>query len=90
MPTARTWQVHKKITEQGIKKISFEIIKKINQAVGFRLLTKFGQKGVINLGKTIPVVGGVVGGTVDSLSTNIIGKVAKETFPTIKKEFSFN
>jgi hypothetical protein len=82
-------QIGKKLTEQGIRKISFEIIKKINQAIGFRLLTKFGQKGIVNLGKTIPLVGGLVGGTFDSLSTTVVGKAAKETFPTIKKEVSF-
>lgn len=50
-----------KLAMQGIKKISGETLKKINQAVGFRLLTKFGQKGFVNLGKTIPFVGGIVG-----------------------------
>lgn len=52
-----------KLAMQGIKKISGETLKKINQAVGFRLLTKFGQKGFVNLGKTIPFIGGIVGAT---------------------------
>lgn len=60
-----------------IRKIPYEIIKKINQRVGFRLVTKFGSKGVINLGKAIPLVGGVVGGTIDAVGTNTVGKVAK-------------
>ena len=30
----------------------------MNKAVGFRLLTKFGQTGLVNLGKAIPLVGG--------------------------------
>lgn len=69
-----------KLTEQAIKRISGEIILKINQKVGFRLLTKFGEKGVINLAKGIPLLGGVIGGTCDAVSTNIIGDVAKDTF----------
>ncbi|MEH7334851.1 EcsC family protein [Neobacillus drentensis] len=69
-----------KLTETAIKNISREVITKINQAVGFRLLTKFGEKGVINLGKAIPLVGGVIGGTVDGISTNIIGNVARDAF----------
>jgi hypothetical protein len=69
-----------KLTETAIKKISAEVIVKINKAVGFRLLTKFGQTGLVNLGKAIPLVGGVVGGTMDGISTNIIGNVARDTF----------
>jgi hypothetical protein len=69
-----------KLTQSAIQKISGQVITKINQAVGFRLLTKFGQTGVINLGKAVPLVGGVIGGTVDGLSTNIIGNIARDTF----------
>lgn len=69
-----------KLTETAIKKISAEVIVKINQTVGFRLLTKFGEKGMINLGKAIPLVGGVIGGTIDGISTNLIGNVARDTF----------
>ncbi|MCA0171363.1 EcsC family protein [Bacillus sp. RAR_GA_16] len=73
-------QIGKKLAVTGIKKIPFEIIKKINQAVGFRLMTKFGEKGIINLGKMVPIAGGLVGGTVDAVSTNAIGKVARKLF----------
>lgn len=69
-----------KLTETAIKKISFETIKKINQAVGFRLITKFGSKGVVNLGKAIPLIGGVIGGGVDLASTKTIGKISKKVF----------
>lgn len=72
--------IGKKLTEQAIKKISAELIAKINKAVGFRLLTKFGQKGVINLGKAVPVIGGALAGTIDAVATNTIGNVARDTF----------
>ena len=71
-----------KLAMQGIKKISGETLKKINQAVGFRLLTKFGQKGFVNLGKTIPFIGGIVGATFDVVATNTVGNVARNTFIT--------
>jgi uncharacterized protein (DUF697 family) len=71
-----------KLTEQAIKNISAEVIKRINQAVGFRLLTKFGQTGVINIGKAIPLVGGIVGATFDSVATNTIGNIARDAFIT--------
>lgn len=69
-----------KLTEQAIKNISAQVIVKINQAVGFRLLTKFGQTGIVNIGKAVPLVGGLVGATFDSVTTNTIGNIARETF----------
>jgi uncharacterized protein (DUF697 family) len=73
-------KVGNKLTEQAIKNISRETVIKINQAVGFRLLTKFGQTGAINLGKAVPLIGGIIGATFDSVSTNTIGNIARDTF----------
>lgn len=56
-----------------IKKIPGKTLTMINQKVGFRFVTKFGEKGIINLGKTVPILGGVIGGSVDIVSTRIIG-----------------
>ena len=72
--------VGRKLTENAIKNVSGKTIAAINQKVGFRLLTKFGEKGAINLGKAIPLVGGIVGATFDSVTTNIIGNIARDTF----------
>ncbi|NJD36859.1 MAG: EcsC family protein [Geobacter sp.] len=73
-------QVGTKLTKSAINKISSVTITKINQTVGFRLVTKFGQTGAINLGKAVPFLGGVIGGTVDAVATRTIGKVAINTF----------
>lgn len=73
-------KIGEKLTEQAIKKISGEVIKRINQAVGFRLVTKFGEKGIVNLGKTIPLIGGIIGATVDGIGTNSIGEISKKVF----------
>ncbi len=69
-----------KITQSAIKSISGKTIVAINQKVGFRLVTKFGEKGVVNLGKAVPLVGGIIGGTFDTVTTNTIGNVARNTF----------
>jgi hypothetical protein len=68
------------LAKEAIKKIPGEVIKAINKAVGFRLVTKFGQKGIVNLGKAVPLVGGVIGGAFDGIGTNTIGKTAKKVF----------
>lgn len=75
--------VGKKLAENAIKNISGKTITAINQKVGFRLITKFGEKGIINLGKTIPLLGGVIGATFDSVSTNTVGNIARNTFISI-------
>lgn len=69
-----------KLGEQAIKAIPYPLIVKINQAVGFRLLTKFGTTGVINLSKLVPVFGGVMGAALDSSATRTVGWVAVDTF----------
>lgn len=68
------------MTKVFIKEIPRHTLTQINKRVGFKLVTKFGEKGVINLGKCIPLVGGVIGGTVDALGTFTIGKTAKKVF----------
>ena len=69
-----------KFVATQIKRLPGGIIKSINKAVGFRLMTKFGSKGFINLGKLVPVIGGGIGGAFDFYTTKKIGGKAKETF----------
>lgn len=73
-------KIGNKLTESMIKKIPGTTLTKINQKVGFRLVTRFGSKGAINMGKMIPVAGGVIGAGFDTTSTTIIANVAKKTF----------
>ena len=71
-----------------IKKIPGKVLTKINQKVGFRFITKFGTKGVINLGKLIPGVGAVIGGGLDLVETKIIAKRSYKWF--FEHDFSVN
>jgi uncharacterized protein (DUF697 family) len=69
-----------KLATKSIENISAKTIVAINQKIGFRLLTKFGEKGAVNLWKIVPLVGGVIGGTIDATTTKVIGNVARKTF----------
>ncbi len=69
-----------KFSTASLKKLPGAVLQKINRAVGFRLVTKFGEKGLVNIHKAIPILGGVVGGSVDALSTYAIAKAAKGLF----------
>ena len=73
-------EIGTKFTTQVINNISGKTIIAINKKIGFRLLTKFGATGTINLGKAIPLIGALIGGTFDSVTTNTIGNIAKRTF----------
>lgn len=64
----------------SVKKIPGKVLTKINQKVGFRLLTKFGSKGIINIGKLVPIVGAIVGGTFDFADTKILANRAYQWF----------
>ena len=72
--------VSTKLATAAIKNISRKTIDRINSAVGFRLLTKFGTTGAVNLGKMVPVLGAFIGATFDGVTTNIIGNKTKEIF----------
>ena len=69
-----------KVTVKTIEKIPGKVLTKINQAVGFRFLTKFGEKGLINMGKAVPVVGATICGGLDLSETRIIGNRAYKVF----------
>lgn len=73
-----------------VKKIPGKTLTAINQKVGFRFVTKFGEKGIVNLGKVVPVLGALIGGGVDVVSTRIIGYNAYKIFmkgelPTVEE-----
>ena len=70
----------KKLANVGIKKIPGKALTKINQKIGFRFVTKFGEKGLINLGKMVPVVGAAINGGFDFVETKAIAKRAYKMF----------
>ena len=69
-----------KFAQSLVKKIPGKVLTKINQKVGFRFLTKFGTKGLINIGKAVPVVGGIISGGFDFVETKIIADRAYKMF----------
>ena len=69
-----------RIALKTLKKIPGSVFVRINQKVGFRFITKMGEKGVINLGKSIPIVGAGVGALMDFTTTKLIANRAKRMF----------
>lgn len=52
----------------------------VDRHVGYRLVTKAGEKGVVNLTKLVPLVGGPIGAAVDGVSCKTIAGYAMRTF----------
>lgn len=73
-------KIANKVTTNMLKKLPGAVLTKINQKVGFRLLTKFGTKGAVNLVKVIPVAGALVGAGIDYGSTKLIADKAYNAF----------
>ena len=73
-------KVGNKVAMNMVKKIPGTTLTKINQKVGFRFVTKFGEKGIVNMGKLVPGVGAVIGGSFDFVETKAIGNRAYKWF----------
>lgn len=70
-----------KVFQNLIQKIPGKVLIEINKKIGFRLITKAGEKGVVNLMKLVPLVGGVVGATFDGFFVDSCGQASKVLFP---------
>lgn len=55
----------------------------INRTVGLRLVAKAGEKGMVNLTKLVPLVGGPIGAAVDGVGAKTIAGYAMRTFPPL-------
>jgi hypothetical protein len=70
-----------KVLHQGSKRLPTGALRIVNQTVGRRLLSRFGQKGIAALPKAVPVAGGIFGATIDGATCRSIAKYAKKNFP---------
>ena len=67
-----------------LRRLPGRILIEINKAVGFRLVTKFGTKGVINLGKLVPIVGGGLSAGINVATMRMVGGYARRNFPVLE------
>lgn len=74
-------EIGRKSTAAALHKLPGRVLAELNKKVGYRLVTKAGEKGVVNLSKLVPLVGGPIGATVDGLGCRTIATYALQTFP---------
>lgn len=68
----------------ALKKVPGKVFIELNKKVGFRLITKAGEKGVINVSKLVPLIGGPIGGSIDAASMRIVGRYARSAFDDLR------
>ena len=73
-------EIGTKTAVAGLHRLPGRVLIEINKKVGYRLLTKFGTRGSINLVKAVPLVGGGVGAGVNLVAISQIAKYANSTF----------
>lgn len=77
-------QVGNKMAMAALRRLPGKILMDINRRVGFRLVTKFGTKGVINLVKAIPLMGAGVGAATNVAAASTIARHARKAyFPAV-------
>lgn len=72
-----------KMAMQALKQIPGKVFIEINKKVGFRLVTKAGTKGLVNMTKLVPIAGGVAGAGINVASTRAVGRYARSNFPAL-------
>jgi hypothetical protein len=65
----------------ALRQVPGRVLIELNKKVGFRLVTKAGTTGIVNLSKLIPLVGGGVGAAVNAAGMRSIASYAKSNFP---------
>jgi len=68
------------VSGKAINQVPGRVLVEINKRIGARLIAKAGERGFVNLSKALPVVGGVVGGSMDVLVCRMVGRTAKSMF----------
>lgn len=69
--------------EQGLKQVPGKVFIAVNKKVGWRLVTKAGTKGTVNVIRLVPLAGGVAGAAVNATSVSLVARRAKKIFPAV-------
>jgi hypothetical protein len=71
------------VTQAAVGRLSGAALLRINQNVGLNLASRLGGKGAVEIGLSFPLVGGLVSGVFDGVTTKVVGNVARRHFVEI-------
>lgn len=72
-----------KSAAQALKRVPGRVFIEINKKVGYRLITKGGTKGLVNMTKVVPIAGGIAGAGLNVASTRTVATYARRNFPGV-------
>ncbi len=64
----------------GLRRLPSEVRAQLDRRIGYRLVSRAGRRGVLNLTKLIPVVAGPIGAGADGLAARTVATYADVTF----------
>jgi EcsC protein family len=76
-------EVGQRSTTAALEKLPARTLTELNRRVGYRLVARAGEKGVVHLTKLVPLVGGPIGAAVDGVSCKTIAGYAMRTFTPV-------
>lgn len=71
-----------RMTKRALRGLPDSTVRMVNKALGLKLLVTASGRGLVKLGRAVPLVGGVIGGTVDVALMRSIARHAREQFRT--------
>jgi len=69
-----------KLTQGAVDQIPGRALVEINKRIGARLLTGIGERVALKFPRAVPVVGGVVAGSLDAIVCRVVGRTARTLF----------
>jgi hypothetical protein len=69
-----------RLTARLIAGIPEHALVQINERLGFKLISILGGKGIVDVGKAVPLASGLIGGAIDLAATTLVGKAARKAF----------
>lgn len=64
----------------GLRRLPTEVREQLDRRIGFRLTSRAGRRGVLNLTKLIPIVAGPIGAGADGIAARSVATYADVTF----------
>lgn len=69
-----------RLTRRAVDQIPGRALVEINKRIGARMLARMGQRVVLKFPRAVPLLGGVVGGSLDAVVCRMVGRTAKAMF----------
>ncbi len=76
-------EIGQRSTAAALQRLPDRALTELNRRVGYRLVARAGEKGVVNLTKLVPLIGGPIGAAVDGVSCKTIAGYAMRTFAPV-------